>query len=542
MLFAPTRFAPKRTREFQRIVKIPQRDALKYGESVAGELTKYLKKENGTMELLPLQAAALLEAYEHRGLFVALPVGYGKTLISVLLGEIFEAKKPLLLVPGSLLDKTRHDIHELQKHWRFPLPYTKSYEYLSTHPDFLKNVLAPDLIVADEAHRLQNKQAACTKRIWQYWCDKEPIFVPLSGTIVNRSFFEYWHLMLMALPEELCFLPMDYKETELWSAALDEKAPFRASLGALEHFGPSLSKARNGFGKFMRAVPGVIGAEGNEIGCSLRIHVVHKKFPIIDEALTKLQNGWELPDGTELTEATEFWRHSRTIANGFYYRWAEEPPREWLRARKAFHALIHQAVKYSKKWTAPAEAVANMQDNKIVKEWLEIKNTFEPKTEVVWLTDEVIMWALGESSAIPPALIWYEHRAVGQAICSHGHPTFGSKGRHLREGQSITEVTNPTGLTAVSVRAISLGQNLQRWSRNLVLNCEPTGRRWEQLIGRTHRRGQEADEVEVTVLVTSDVQLKDFRQARADAEYIQRTTGQRQKLCYADIIDVYEEG
>ena len=62
----------------------------------------------------------------------------------------------------------------------------------------------------------------------------------------------------------------------------------------------------------------------------------------------------------------------------------------------------------------------------------------------------------------------------------------------------------------------------------------PNGRIAEQLVGRTHREGQEADEVSVDMVVACVEQWKGLRQAEADARYVEQTTGVQQKLLYAD--------
>ncbi len=81
------------------------------------------------------------------------------------------------------------------------------------------------------------------------------------------------------------------------------------------------------------------------------------------------------------------------------------------------------------------------------------------------------------------------------------------------------------------------GFNLQyKWHRNLVLNSPPVGKHYEQFIGRTHRRGQKESTVYVTMLHAVEEQREGFRQARADALYNQQTTGQPQKLCFADYV------
>jgi hypothetical protein len=61
-----------------------------------------------------------------------------------------------------------------------------------------------------------------------------------------------------------------------------------------------------------------------------------------------------------------------------------------------------------------------------------------------------------------------------------------------------------------------------------------SGKTWEQLLGRTHRPGQMADEVEVTVRLGHYTARDQLRQATADAKFITATTGQFQRLLAAD--------
>jgi hypothetical protein len=55
-------------------------------------------------------------------------------------------------------------------------------------------------------------------------------------------------------------------------------------------------------------------------------------------------------------------------------------------------------------------------------------------------------------------------------------------------------------------------------------------------LGRTHREGQEADEVSYDVMFACKEQMDGFLQALADARYLQDTLGSPQKLLYADLV------
>jgi hypothetical protein len=534
-------YGPRETADFKRIINLPQRDAEELGELLVPEMTELIKTKNGTMILRPLQALALAESYVHGGALVLMPVGQGKTLVTYLLPTTMDAKRPVLLLPGKLRNKTYVEFRELSAHWKAPANLRIiSYEEVSTDPQKL-SAAAPDLIIADESHKLKNKKAACTKRVWKYWYDNDVNFVPLSGTLAKRSFFDWWHLQLMALPAELCVLPFDWNEAELWAMALDEKPKMRADLGALKKFGSNVEDARTGYGNFLKRVPGVIRSDIVNVDASLQIEIIDKRgvSQPIQEALTRLIKRWELPDGTDVLEAVDFWRHSRELANGFYYKWAEQPPEEWADARRAFNAFVRNMLRCSQKWTAPAEAVEALREHEIVKRWLNIKKTFEPTTEAVWIDDEYleqVVYYYG-AECVEHVLIWYEHKAVGARLKQLGFSTFGAGGQEVETKQSIVDFKY--GSAAVSIPALGEGFNLQRWSKNIILNCPPVGNIWEQMIGRTHRPGQKADTVEVAVMISADVQLADFKQARADAQYTTAISGQA-KLSYADIFGMNE--
>jgi hypothetical protein len=97
-------------------------------------------------------------------------------------------------------------------------------------------------------------------------------------------------------------------------------------------------------------------------------------------------------------------------------------------------------------------------------------------------------------------------------------------------------IEDETETCIVSISANSEGRNLQQFSKNLVVAIPPGGNRWEQLLGRTHRDGQMADEVSVSLPLICYENWNVFRDARREAEYIEHTTKQIQKLNFADVL------
>ncbi len=69
-----------------------------------------------------------------------------------------------------------------------------------------------------------------------------------------------------------------------------------------------------------------------------------------------------------------------------------------------------------------------------------------------------------------------------------------------------------------------------------------SGKTWEQLIGRTHRHGQTADEVEIEIMIGHPSIARTFDQARKDATYIGSITGAPQKLEISDMVSAPRPG
>jgi hypothetical protein len=74
------------------------------------------------------------------------------------------------------------------------------------------------------------------------------------------------------------------------------------------------------------------------------------------------------------------------------------------------------------------------------------------------------------------------------------------------------------------------GKNLQAFANQLVLQPPASGQTWEQLLGRMHRPGQNADEVRCDVLQHTWFAKANLVGALRDARYIEDSQNMRQKL------------
>jgi hypothetical protein len=131
-----------------------------------------------------------------------------------------------------------------------------------------------------------------------------------------------------------------------------------------------------------------------------------------------------------------------------------------------------------------------------------------------------------------PGVAWVHHTAVGNAI----EALSGGRIRYFGGGpEASREILTYKGPIVASIPAHGTGKNLQRYARNLVIHPPSGGDTWEQLIARTHRPGQEADEVRFDVYLHAFELRKAFDDARRLARYLEDTTSQPQKLLYANI-------
>lgn len=533
------------TPDLRRILNLPKRRNVPLRE-LAELLTQAFRRPGGTQTLWEIQALALSELADYGGLMAPVGVGQGKTLVSFLAPKVVEAKRPVLLVPAKLRDKTLREYDRLQKEWFLPPLYLQSYETLGREgsANFFQEY-RPDLLVCDEAHKLKSLSAAVTRRVKRHIQSSEqrPWVVLLSGTFTRKSLMDYWHLTRWALGPDRAPVPMDWMEAQIWAGALDggeEQVP----PGALRLFMdnpkeiPTLEKIRSGFRSRFVSTPGIVATNETGYPGSLVIRGVSVPLPkALQTHLYNLRERWETPDGHPFADAPELWRHARELACGFFYRWNPRPPENWLLARKVWCAFVRKHLSGSRKLDTELQVRNAVIQGELPhgvaywKAWEAVKDTFQPNTEPVWLDNTILEYArkwLHQNHG----LCWVEHIAFGEALAKlSGLPYYG-KGGLSKTGGNIELEKGPC---IVSIAANSEGRNLQRYSKNLIVSVPPNAATLEQLIGRTHRNGQTADEVEVDILLVVEEQRDGFQNAIRDARYIQETTGNIQKLCIADI-------
>ena len=520
----------------RRVLALPTR------QGNAPDQTDKYSLPNGRYSLRPIQSEALHELQQCNGLVAPIGVGHGKFLISALAPTALRSERPLLLVPPSLVNQTRKELDKFRDHFRIhPGLRVLSYGKLSVASGSrLLEQYKPDLIIADECHHLRHRTAARTKRVIRYFQNNPSTkFVGLSGTFTSKGLADYAHLVELALRERAP-VPLDFWELQVWAANIDVGG--EADLYERQRFSPLTMQysgtARQAFFRRLETCPGVTLTQEVSSGASIYMKKEDLSLPAdVKRALNDLKNNWCTPSGEEIEDALSMARYRRQLLCGFYYEWVwpnGEPDYQWLEARAHWHRQVRRVLSRSREGRDSPLLVAmwaqqdSCPDRVLVQawhDWAQVRHRPAPPVRTVWINEYLILRVREFlDQAETPTIVWCEHKAVLQKFRDEGLTTYGA-------GQDIPD--KPAHHCAMSVKAHGTGKNLQRWSRNLLTAFLPNGSTLEQLIGRTHRVGQEADEVYVHYFEQHSSVLEDIEKAREIARYIQDTQGNRMKILAA---------
>lgn len=526
-------------------------------------------------DLLPVQALALEEVSLQGGLLGPIGVGHGKTLLDLLAAVAVQGcRTAVLLLPPSLREQLLSvDWDFYGQHWKLPNLFGAKWQYPgrptlhvlgyselsgAKNSDILTRI-NPDLVIADEVHHIRNASAARTKRFKRYFkSNPHAKLVCWSGTLTSRSLRDFGHLADAALKEGSP-VPRDWHILEEWASALDP-SDFPKDPGVLTAFGVPV---RNAYSKFVRDTPGVVSSPSSG-GCDSSLSISQRSVicpASVREAYNQLKATWQRPDGEELIEQLAVGRCAREIASGFFYRWKwprGEPKQvidRWLAVRKEWHKELRDKLKGSKEYMDSPLLLAKaairwhsgythdavdyprhtkggplpVWASQFWPEWLEVRDTAKPETEAVWI-DDFLVKDCAEWLKTNTGVCWYDHSEFGAAVSkASGKRLFGPGNE---DAAAILRLDGSDSVVA-SIRSHGTGKNLQMFSTALVANPPADGATWEQLLGRHHRQGQLADEVNFHVYRHLEPMSEAIDKARELAIYIKTMTGGEQKLLLA---------
>ncbi len=616
--------------EIQRIVRLPivELPTPEEVDAFCREEVQARYYDEG-FKLFNTQVGAVLAYDLYGGLFAPIGVGWGKTLITLMIAnrafERGESQRSILFVPPPVyLQLTQRDIPWARKRVGLRVPfifmggrgqdsrrttaaskkkgcYVIPYSQLSTRDaEEVLNAIQPDLLILDEAHAVKNPKAARTKRLTRYLEQRQPRVVALSGTITSKSIADYHHLLAHALKEN-CPLPMDPALALNWSYVLDANAdPSDAQVGPIT---PLLAWSRTHFPKerlpvgvpgFRKAYkirlntsPGVVATGDNEIGTSLVIENTPVPLKAVQETeeyrklsqlMRDVEELWRTPSGDEIEYGFHKWRYLYELTSGFYYnlRWptVEELQRRsrltideaqvYLDMAKVHHEALQEYHKKLRRWLeyrgrpkldTPLLVASNMAAHgardvgaELFDYWRKAKDLefegmperlSEPKRICDYKIQHAVAWAKERDEHGQGALIWFHHdtpgRWLAEELKAQGVDALWCPSESVRKGSNsvVLDVNNKNRIMVISMGGHGTGKNLQHFEQQLFLQFPRKADLLEQVIGRTHRNGQNADELVAHTMNTLMFDHLNTAACLVDALYIHQTTGARQKAIYA---------
>jgi hypothetical protein len=553
--------------ESVRITRLPVVD---YG---GAEWTEPLRRSGSTRRLRPLQSQMLEAVKQVGGGLFSVGCGHGKSLSALLSGKVIGAKLVIVFAPASTISTLQYTLLEWRLHFDMdPLPQIMSIESLSQpkSTNFLEIALRgydedDVLIVVDECHTCKDTDSSRTKRILRFAAAHPQVhWVFLSGTITAKSIKDFAHLSALAL-RIWSPLPLDAHEVEAWAACIDvggtpsssdwisvkplwdwayPGAPMESYVG-----GARQDMIRDAFQKRLSSAPGVVCSTEGAVRATLIIHGLNVAVPEkIRDMLEGVEKSGEDPQGDPIPDDSAMWRVERQLSQGYYYIWdwpkdsqgkpiIDEP---WQMSKRDWGRHVRYEGKYRSRagYDSPfliaaqikreADRGANFPIHRAWRAWETQKDKDPPPTIPVWvdmfLIDHALSWAAKQRE---PVILWYDSKAVEDALRSRGLPVFGAGDEPPRKAVTC----------GMSIQAHGIGKNLQHWRNQLIISLPSGGKTCEQLLARTHRPrpdGEEVDSVEASIYQHTAAFRDALRKARAAARYIQYVTRNQQKLLYAN--------
>lgn len=550
------------TPELERILAVelrrPPDDLQREVDSI--KETIRLRRKKGAPPLWPIQAWALRELRKFGRLVAPVGVGGGKTWIAALAPTVLKAKRAIVLTKPSLVASTEAEIERLRP-WYPVLKPSKlkvvSYNVVSSpRTASVLRDFNPDVVIADEAHCLRDLDSARTRRTLSFVLERREnggrcVFVPMSGTMTERSVYDYVHLYALALGDA-CPLPTD-STIDVWAAVLDARSKpsnnDKACLRRLVKPGmPATVKTlRRAYKRRVKWTPGVVASEEDALMTGLELYKIEEiGIKAVTKAVNELRATWELPDGTELVDEIEFTRHARTLSLGFWNSLKpvkgtpEELVDEWKKARRGWHGARRWALS-SWAMTKPGfdspgllneRARERRLDRGMLKKfdrWVEIVDAIEWDRRVKWVSRkplDLVVSSFKKTARDGRGVIWYRSStALEPALRELGVKCFGAGSRQPR---------GRDGIVAVQLGVHGEGWNAQHdFSDSFALEVPSSASLWQQFLGRMHRPGQPRDEVRCFIAQWSPELRRALAAAIENARYQEDTKGTRMKLCYA---------
>lgn len=485
--------------DIDRAAKVPIYFSL--GHSVLSNpfLIKYQNLLNNS-QLLFLQRVTEVDAPQ--GVISLTGVGSGKLLQSVLIGPVLKKKNVLLIVPLKSLEDTKREIIR----WTTAIPEIakQNLQVVASNELSLqktKDVLFhfnPSIIVIDEAQDFKDIDAARTKRLLKYLVNNLScrLFV-LSATLITPNVKDYFHLVYFVCRDNS---PLSYytETVDAYQALYDNELERGNVLqtyifNTLNRF-PGKT-ARDKLSYRLYQTKNIVSSKEQSTNVDLILTEFSYDSPLINAAIAKLAEDWQDPSGRLLVNIVEKTVVEDFLNVGLYptyeYSLASEQKTKFFELRRECEKILRTNIKYLRTVDSvrelkmlAAEKVIKEKDIRIMSEYEDAKKEYSVKVTIVELDVVPLINRLKKfMQDFDNCIFWVQHIEVGKMLSRYlGIPFLNGKKREPDERQRHI---------ILSVKAYYAGKNLQAWNVNVLVEYTSNALIIEQLIGRTHRQGQQ---------------------------------------------------
>ena len=382
---------------------------------------------------------------------------------------------------------------------------------------------------------------ARTKRIERYVRQHRPIILGLSGTFIDTTILQAWHILYWALPYTMP-LPRKWYEMKLWAdAAEGDPSITGVHPGVLTEFCNLTENLTDAIGRRIVETPGIVASNPNGIKASLTITAYYPKMPDhLTDVLNTMRDTWEVPGGEPFSEAVTLWRHMREGGCGLLYKWRDPAPREWLEARRNWEKAVRETLKYSRTLDSKLQVALACARGKLSSDvrnkhaiWEAIRGSYKPVTVPIWISDYLVDDCARWLAEHDRGIVWCDIKAFAERLSEKsGCPYFCRQGRSA-DGTYIESYKGPCIASPIAIRD---GYNLQHnWDTNRLVTWPGSNEGVEQVLGRTHRQFQPSDEVIAEFVFTVQETIDSFKKVILGAK--EYKTVLESKLLYADYVD-----
>jgi hypothetical protein len=255
----------------------------------------------------------------------------------------------------------------------------------------------------------------------------------------------------------------------------------------------------------------------------------------IREKLKNSRAGMDSP--LLLTNAADRWRLSQEDHSNCIGEWTEDEEKEGKFRWECQTCLLRSGPEFESYCTGNKPNKygddAKLWHCEEYLEWIDVKHRYSPTPprKPINISEFVSVDAVCRAQSLQKkgrrVILWYEQVHIGEQLERIGRfPHYGA-------GEDASEATEP--IIICSIMAQGTGKNLQFHYDTNIITVMPTGnKQFEQLVGRTHRSGQEADEVQVYYYAHTEALSNCMYSVVSDAIFIEEAQGQPQKALYAD--------